>query len=344
MRYTQTPSLPPLSTLDVTMDSSPPSVNAAPAGAGGLQPQQYCLRWNNHQHNLLSVFEDLLNHEAFVDVTLAVEGVQLKAHKMVLSACSPYFQSLLYNTPDRHPIVFLRDVRYHEMKALLEFMYRGEVSVDQDNLTSLLKVAEGLKIKGLADVSDGSNGGASATPATPAPGDAAAAASPHLPPPPPPPMGLPVGFPSLLSSTSAAATADPQNGPGKHLSPPAAGGSAATAALASAFLGPSKRKRGRPRRLSGTEAVPMAPGLTENNSNNTSLQEGKEAKVSLHTYKKISSVMISKPTLGLYHFKIKLSNVNLISPFQTQRQSTDAPTVSRPLPMFEADSIVGSSG
>ena len=269
------------------MDSSPPSVNAAPAGAGGLQaggglqPQQYCLRWNNHQHNLLSVFEDLLNHEAFVDVTLAVEGVQLKAHKMVLSACSPYFQSLLYNTPDRHPIVFLRDVRYHEMKALLEFMYRGEVSVDQDNLTSLLKVAEGLKIKGLADVCDGSNGGASATPATPAPGDAAAA-SPHLPPPPPPPMGLPVGFPSLLSSTSAAAD---QNGPGKHLSPPAAGGSSvATAALASAFLGPSKRKRGRPRRLSGTEAVPMAPGLTENNSNNTSLQEGKDAKVSLTCY------------------------------------------------------------
>jgi len=73
---------------------------------------------------------------------------------MVLSACSPYFQSMLYNTPDRHPIVFLRDVRYHEMKALLEFMYRGEVSVDQENLSSLLKVAEGLKIKGLAEVND----------------------------------------------------------------------------------------------------------------------------------------------------------------------------------------------
>ena len=54
--------------------------------------QQYCLRWNNHQHNLLSVFEDLLHHEAFVDVTLACDGLQLKAHKMVLSACSPYFK------------------------------------------------------------------------------------------------------------------------------------------------------------------------------------------------------------------------------------------------------------
>ena len=85
-----------------------------------MTPPQYGLRWNNHQHNLLSVFEDLLHSEAFVDVTLACEGLQLKAHKMVLSACSPYFQAMLYNTPDRHPIVFLRDVRFDEMKALLK--------------------------------------------------------------------------------------------------------------------------------------------------------------------------------------------------------------------------------
>lgn len=114
--------------------------------------QQYCLKWNNHQKNLLSVFEDLLNNGAFVDVTLACEGEQLKAHKMVLSACSPYFRSLLFNTPDRHPIVFLKDVRCAEMKSLLEFMYRGEVSVDQDRLSSFLKVAESLQIKGLAEV------------------------------------------------------------------------------------------------------------------------------------------------------------------------------------------------
>ena len=42
-------------------------------------PQQYCLRWNNHQHNLLSVFEDLLHNEAFVDVTLACDGQQVRA-------------------------------------------------------------------------------------------------------------------------------------------------------------------------------------------------------------------------------------------------------------------------
>jgi len=195
------------------------------------QPQQYCLRWNNHQHNLLSVFEDLLNHEAFVDVTIACDGLNLKAHKMVLSACSPYFQSMFYNTPDKHPVVFLKDVRYDEMKALLEFMYRGEVSVDQENLSSLLKVAEGLKIKGLADVSESH----SAT-------QAGAARLPLACPPGPSPSHLQAYHASLLSP----------DGSLKRLH----------SATSPNFLGP-KRKRGRPRRLSGSEAVPLALSLGE---------------------------------------------------------------------------------
>jgi len=240
-----------------------------------LQPQQYCLRWNNHQHNLLSVFEELLNHEAFVDVTLACDGLQLKAHKMVLSACSPYFQSMLYNTPDRHPIVFLRDVRYHEMKALLEFMYRGEVSIDQENLSSLLKVAEGLKIKGLAEVNDGGNSSGAAssgsnTNHTASPTNSNSRLTPGPPPPPPPPPLLLhppfVGFPGLMSpprhSLDSSSVSSSPLGKRNLTSPPPTSSSSSNVPVVN-FLGP-KRKRGRPRRLSGSEAVPLASGLTEN--------------------------------------------------------------------------------
>ena len=59
-----------------------PDTGAPSSGGGGnvllSNPQQYCLRWNNHQHNLLSVFEDLLHNEAFVDVTLACDGQQVR--------------------------------------------------------------------------------------------------------------------------------------------------------------------------------------------------------------------------------------------------------------------------
>ncbi|KAJ1523585.1 hypothetical protein ONE63_001430 [Megalurothrips usitatus] len=115
---------------------------------------RYCLRWNNHQSNMLSVFDQLLHDESFVDVTLAVDGQLLRAHKMVLSACSPLFQALFIGHPDKHPIVILKDVPYNDMRCLLDFMYRGEVSVDHDRLTALLKVAESLRIKGLTEVNE----------------------------------------------------------------------------------------------------------------------------------------------------------------------------------------------
>ncbi|KAB7493722.1 Protein tramtrack, alpha isoform [Armadillidium nasatum] len=138
-------------------------------------PQQFCLRWNNHQSNIVTVFEQLLHSGAFVDVTLAVEGMSIKAHKVVLSACSPYFQymsmskleedyhpnyemiSIIIMTiiyMNKHPIVILKDVRYEDMRDLLDFMYRGEVSVDQDNLSGFLRVAESLRIKGLTEVNE----------------------------------------------------------------------------------------------------------------------------------------------------------------------------------------------
>ncbi|XP_049887394.1 uncharacterized protein LOC126381881 isoform X3 [Pectinophora gossypiella] len=119
-----------------------------------MATQRFCLRWNNHQSNMLSVFDQLLHAETFTDVTLAVDGQLLKAHKMVLSACSPYFQALFVNHQEKHPIVILKDVPYSDMKSLLDFMYRGEVSVDQERLTAFLKVAESLRIKGLTEVNE----------------------------------------------------------------------------------------------------------------------------------------------------------------------------------------------
>lgn len=73
---------------------------------------------------------------------------------MILSACSPYFQALFVNHPEKHPIVIIKDVPYADMKSLLDFMYRGEVSVDQERLSAFLRVAESLRIKGLTEVND----------------------------------------------------------------------------------------------------------------------------------------------------------------------------------------------
>ncbi|UXI15178.1 Exocyst complex component 7 [Sarcoptes scabiei] len=123
------------------------------------QQQQYCLKWNNHTANMVKVFKELLSDSNFVDVTLACDGVSIKAHKLVLSACSSYFRELFINNPCKHPIVILKDIHYEDLQAIIHFMYSGEVNVSCAQLGPLLKTAEALKVKGLTDVSEkhGSN-------------------------------------------------------------------------------------------------------------------------------------------------------------------------------------------
>lgn len=113
--------------------------------------QHFCLKWNNHQDTLISLFSSLLDSNTFVDCTLAASGKQIKAHKMILSACSPYFKEILMEHGDMHPIIILNNVQFTELVAIVEFMYRGEVNVSQDQLAIFLKAANALQIKGLTN-------------------------------------------------------------------------------------------------------------------------------------------------------------------------------------------------
>uniref|UniRef100_A0A0K8SQ93 BTB domain-containing protein n=1 Tax=Lygus hesperus TaxID=30085 RepID=A0A0K8SQ93_LYGHE len=120
---------------------------------------QFCLKWNNHHTTLVAVFDKLFECESLVDCTVAAEGKFVKAHKVVLSACSSYLEELLQNHEDKHPILIFNDISYVELKAMLEYMYRGEVNVSQDQLNTFLKAAEALRIKGLTTDQGGGDGG-----------------------------------------------------------------------------------------------------------------------------------------------------------------------------------------
>ncbi|XP_069673618.1 uncharacterized protein [Periplaneta americana] len=114
--------------------------------------QQYCLKWKFHQNNQQAMFSKLLQKESFCDVTIACEEKILRAHKLMLSACSSYFEMILSRYEDQNPIIILKDVRYDDMSALLQFMYNGEVNIEQNQLSSLLETADMLKVKGLSDI------------------------------------------------------------------------------------------------------------------------------------------------------------------------------------------------
>ncbi|XP_076622552.1 uncharacterized protein LOC143342492 isoform X2 [Colletes latitarsis] len=112
--------------------------------------EQFSLRWNNFSSNLTSGFLSHLTENDLVDVTLAVEGQLLQAHKLVLSVCSPYFKNIFKENPCQHPVIILKDMKYTEIESLLQFMYQGEINIKQEDLSTFLKVAQTLQIRGLA--------------------------------------------------------------------------------------------------------------------------------------------------------------------------------------------------
>lgn len=215
-----------------------------------MSSQRFCLRWNNHQTNMLSVFDQLLHAETFTDVTLAIEGQYLKAHKMVLSACSPYFQQIFVNHPEKHPIVILKDVPFKDMKCLLDFMYRGEVSVDQDRLAAFLRVAESLRIKGLTEVNDDKpplpTASLTSSGVTATSGQNAGATAPSTP-----------TQQQLQQQLAAAASRNTQLASLQQQPKQKSNGGGQSMLLTNPLLGSAlsqqKRKRGRPRKLSGSD-------------------------------------------------------------------------------------------
>ncbi|XP_053697281.1 modifier of mdg4-like isoform X14 [Sabethes cyaneus] len=126
--------------------------------------EQFSLCWNNFNTNLSAGFHESLIRGDLVDVTLAAEGQLVKAHRLILSVCSPYFRKMFTQMPaNQHAFIFLKDVSHSALKDLIQFMYCGEVNVKQDALPAFISTAEALQIKGLTET--GESAPANASPA-----------------------------------------------------------------------------------------------------------------------------------------------------------------------------------
>ena len=76
--------------------------------------------------------------EHFADVTLGCEGHSVKAHRIILCACSSYFQHILRSiNPSQHPVLLLSDVRPSDLTALMDFIYFGQVVENQSQKSVL---------------------------------------------------------------------------------------------------------------------------------------------------------------------------------------------------------------
>ena len=117
-----------------------------------MDSEMFNLTWDAFQLSAKEAFRSLVNEEDFMDVTLACDDdKQIKAHKVILSACSPFFKNILSRNPHPNPLLFISGVTFRDLKAILNFMYLGETNVEQNHLDSFMSACNIIKVRGLTE-------------------------------------------------------------------------------------------------------------------------------------------------------------------------------------------------
>ena len=111
--------------------------------------ENYNLMWGDFTSNLSLTVKDLRNDSDFLDVTIACEDDTIEAHKVILSAASPFFRNILKKNKHPHPYIYLNGIKLKDMRYLIDFMYNGEATVSHEDLDKFMSVAHDLKVKGL---------------------------------------------------------------------------------------------------------------------------------------------------------------------------------------------------
>ena len=103
------------------------------------------LKWKTSQPNLAATLKDILSHHTFTDVTLVSDDqTEIQAHKLVLSACSPILKNILMSHSNNHPVLVMSGFKHQDLLSIIEFMYLGEVKVDQDKMDDFFDIAINL--------------------------------------------------------------------------------------------------------------------------------------------------------------------------------------------------------
>jgi len=126
-------------------------VNAVIVEMGGNE--KFCLKWNDYN----SAFKDLRSEQDLFDVTLVSDDdEEIEAHRVILSACSPFFKNIFKRRKHQHSLIYIKGSKMTELSAVLDFIYHGEVNIEHEDLEKFLETAADLRIKGLSqDMVDG---------------------------------------------------------------------------------------------------------------------------------------------------------------------------------------------
>ncbi|XP_058122458.1 protein tramtrack, beta isoform-like [Anopheles ziemanni] len=99
-----------------------------------------------HSSTFLAEINRLQSQGQLQDVTLSTGAQQIRLHKLVLAAASPYFRALICKTPSPQPI-FTVGIPYHDLRVIVDALYQSKVEIPVAQLSSVLNSANKLQIR-----------------------------------------------------------------------------------------------------------------------------------------------------------------------------------------------------
>ena len=111
---------------------------------------QFILQQSATHKHYATAFNEFREAEEFLDVTLACDDEMLSAHKVVLSANSPFFRKIILKTNQPHPFIYLKGVKFEDLKIIMNFIYNSEAYIAAKDINRFMETAQELEIQGLA--------------------------------------------------------------------------------------------------------------------------------------------------------------------------------------------------
>ncbi|XP_054289518.1 longitudinals lacking protein, isoforms H/M/V-like [Macrosteles quadrilineatus] len=109
------------------------------------------IQWKEHDASVTSFLKISLDSDTLTDLTLSADGKIIRAHRAVLSSCSPFFKTILSENPCQDPFVILSDIKFPVLKMIVDFMYHGKLILHNKQIPDVLEVAETLHVTSLID-------------------------------------------------------------------------------------------------------------------------------------------------------------------------------------------------
>ena len=116
-----------------------------------MPDEKFVLNWDQHEQNRTSSLNSMWECQDFLDVTIACDDDQIDAHKVILSAASPFFRQILTRNSHNHPLLYIKGSTKKIMQSLLNFIYSGETHIIQEELPEFMALAHSLKVMGLVE-------------------------------------------------------------------------------------------------------------------------------------------------------------------------------------------------